>query len=188
MRSIDIWKSRPNWSGAGSRGDLLKFKVDFVNKFVKDYEVSSILDLGCGDLQFASQLIVDKYTGVDIVDHAHPTSIAAKDFTTTISRFDELGDHDDAELCMSIDVLYHILPDEEDYLHATLDNLFSKSRKYVIIYAQDPEDTNLYDNGYHMCNSQWKSYLEKKDVTLIYEQEECMTGTGAKFFAYQVNK
>lgn len=188
MKSINIWKSRPNWSGAGSRGDLLKFKIDFVNKFVKDYEVSSILDLGCGDLHFASQLSVDKYTGVDIVDHVHPTSIAAKDFTTKVSRFDELDDVDGAELCMSIDVLYHILPDEVDYLHAALDNLFIKSTKYILVYAQDPENTTVRDNGNHICNSQWKSYLEEKDVTLIYEQETPMAGSGAKFFAYKVNE
>ena len=188
MRSIDIWKSRPNNSGLGSRGGLLKFKVDFVNKFVKDYGVNSILDLGCGDLQFASQLIVDKYTGVDIVDHAHPKSLAAKDFKTTVSRFDELDEHDDAELCMSIDVLYHILRDEVDYLHATLDNLFNKSTKYILVYAQDPKNTTVSDNGNHICNSQWKSYLEEKNITSIYEQETPMAGSGAKFFAYKVNK
>jgi len=45
MKSINIWKDRPNESGSGSRGNLASFKIDYINKFIKDNEINYINDV-----------------------------------------------------------------------------------------------------------------------------------------------
>ena len=184
MKSINIWKGRPNKSGSGSRGNLASFKIDYINKFIKDNKIKSILDFGCGDLHISSKLEVDKYFGIDIVDHIHPQIIKAKDYKTTVSRFDEFEHSEKADLCLCMDVLYHILSDELEYLENSINKIVDYSSKYVIIYAQDSYNKSYSDWSGHMNNSPWRQILEKK-VTLISEQDSPLAGTTAKFYVYE---
>ena len=41
LRSIDIWRNRPNKSGSGSRGKLATFKINYINKFIIIYAQDS---------------------------------------------------------------------------------------------------------------------------------------------------
>jgi Methionine biosynthesis protein MetW len=57
--SGDYWESRyraGGTSGAGSYGLLAAFKADFINAFVTDNGIASVLDLGCGDGNLLSLL------------------------------------------------------------------------------------------------------------------------------------
>lgn len=186
MYSINYWKGRANWSGAGSRGALLDFKTNFVNNFIKDNEVSSVLDFGCGDMHFAKQLSVDEYVGVDIVDRAIPSDVASKNFKLVVKRFDEVQEDREFDLCMAIDVLYHIVRGEEDYLESLLDNMILHSSKYLLIYAQD-SDQNILGESEHVYNCPWKKLMRERNVELIYEQESPEPGSAAKFYAFKVN-
>jgi len=92
-------------------------------------------------------------------------------------------------MTMCIDVLYHILGEEQDYMRATVDKLFEKADKLIVIYAQDscnpPEN---FGRGAHLYNSEWRQYLESKydaGINLVYQQKECMPRSGAKFFVYE---
>lgn len=186
MKSIEIWKKRPNFSGDGSRGKLATFKADFVNNFIEENNIESIIDFGCGDLQNAKLLKVKEYLGIDIVHHAHPPDILAKQFNTIVSRFDEFSADKKADLCLCMDVLYHILEDEQEYLEKTLNKIIECSKKYFIIYAQDSyQDDSVLQYRGHLHNSPWRQILETKNVELIREQEKCEPGTSARFFIYQ---
>lgn len=189
MYSINYWKTRANFSGNGSRGDLLRFKINFLNEFIKDNNISSILDFGCGDLHLARELNVDEYVGLDIVERPKPQNVASKSFTLKIKRFDEVSEQRSFDLCMSIDVFFHILKDEEDYLKAYIDNMVNHSSKFVIIYAHDSDDPNAVIQAVgakHVFNSNWKKFIRaQSNLKLIYEQTSCHEGSFAKFFVFE---
>src|SRR6187549_2009572 len=59
--SENYWKRRYNkggTSGAGSYGYLAEFKAEFLNNFVRDHKVQSVIEFGCGD---GNQLKLSKY-------------------------------------------------------------------------------------------------------------------------------
>jgi len=186
MKSIEIWRKRPSISGIGSRGSLADFKANFINDFVKEKKINKIIDFGCGDLYNASLFNVKEYLGIDIVDHQIPENVLAQTFKTLNMRFDQVELDKGSDLVICLDVLYHILKDELEYLKITLEKIVEISNDYIIIYAQDSMDTKFnYLYSEHLYNSPWRQILEEKNVKLIYEQEKCKPGTTAKFFIYQ---
>ena len=95
-----------------------------------------------------------------------------------------------ADVVLSLDVLYHILGDEQDYMVRTMDKMMEKTDKFLIIYAQDSRNTDRFDIEYksHLYNSKWFQYMEnKKDFELMYEQEEPFdkSVSSAQFFVYR---
>jgi len=188
MQSIEFWKKRYQTggnSGAGSESDLKNFKVNFINEFVQSKNIESILDFGHGDLRIAKELIVDNYTGIDIFNPPNDYNLNLVNV-----KFDEYYGNS-AELVICLDVLYHILEPEQEYMRKSIDKMFEKSDKYVIIYAQDSRD-NKFDTMYrnHLYNSKWFQHIEysHKEAKLIYEQESSQHGTTAKFFVYEKMK
>ena len=71
----NIWGNNLNsqYSGSSGDGSTIEFNkdtyVNFVQNFIKDYGIKSVVDLGCGDFRCGS-LIYDelnvKYTGYDL--------------------------------------------------------------------------------------------------------------------------
>lgn len=183
MRSIDLWKKRyqnNGTSGAGSANYLKDFKVSFLNQFIKSKNINSVLDFGHGDLQIAKEIKVDNYTGIDIFDPPNDCNLNLLNV-----KFDEYNG-DSAELVICLDVLYHILEEEQEYLKRSIDRMFEKSDKYVIIYAQDSRDNKFDTMTQHLYNSKWIQYIESsQEIKLIYEQEKPESGTSAKFFIYE---
>jgi SAM-dependent methyltransferase len=144
--SGEYWEARyrtGGTSGAGSYGRLAQFKADFVNNFVADNMVASVLDLGCGDGNLLSLLNLPAYTGVDI----SPTILAR-----CADRFDDrpnyaflLPDHLNstapAELSLSIDVIFHLTEDTVYERH--MRDLFGHATRFVIVYASNYDNTWL---------------------------------------------
>ena len=189
MRSLNYWRGRANYSGSGSRGNLLAFKLKFINNFIKDHGIESVLDFGCGDMHFASKIEVDYYKGIDIVDRKIPSQVRAKKFELSVNRFDEVDEGREFDLCTSIDVLYHLLEEEQAYLDSCLDKMINHSSRYLLIYAQDSDikDTLGHPQS-HLYNCPWKNLIRTKNVELIYEQDKPEPGTSAKFYAFKVSK
>ena len=185
LRSIGIWKNRPNRSGSGSRGSLAKFKIDYINNFIEENNIESMIDFGCGDLQVSSQFNVGNYLGIDIIEHKYPENIKAKKFKTIVSRFDNFSHGERVELCTCLDVLYHILSDEAEYLKNSIQNIINHSSRYIIIYAQDSHNRSYNNWTNHMNNSPWRQIIESHGLKLISEQEEPKSGSTAKFFIYE---
>jgi hypothetical protein len=65
------WGGQPGefFSGEGSSGPLAHAYVELIGRFVREHNVHTIVDLGCGDFRIGQQVAehVDKYVGVDIV-------------------------------------------------------------------------------------------------------------------------
>jgi SAM-dependent methyltransferase len=123
-------------SGVGSYDKFAIFKAEFLNEFVLERNVESVIELGCGDGNNLRYFNFKNYIGYDI-------SSTAINFCNEIFK----GDKDKhfalfrenikerAELSMSLDVIYHLIEDEvfENYMN----NLFNTSQKFVIIYSSN---------------------------------------------------
>lgn len=182
MRSIEIWQARyanKEGSGAGSRESLLEFKAGFLNAFFEENEVRSVTDFGHGDLEVAKLLRVPRYVGVDIFDPPDPPLGLA----LVRSRFDEYrGLPTDVVVCL--DVLYHILKGEEDYLRASLGRMVETAERFLVVYAQDSRLDHPWDG--HMHNSPWlQDLLARPSLRLVHEQAEPAPGSAAKFFIFR---
>jgi hypothetical protein len=172
----DYWNERYNAgfsSGKGSYGDLATFKSEIVNDFVRKNSVQTVIEFGCGDGNQLKLMQYQKYLGLDVASSAikNCTTIFFDDdsksfFLYNPDLFVNKGFvHSDLVICL--DVLYHILP-EDDYIK-TLDDIFSCSDKYVILYT----DTKIFEkksylNDSHICHRNTLLYLKKySDFELI---------------------
>lgn len=128
-------------SGAGSYGCLADFKAEVINDFVSSENILSVMEFGCGDGNQLSLACYPRYTGFDISEHALQrckkmyASDPTKDFCPV-----EHWNGQQAELVLSLDVLYHLI--EDDVFEKYMDTLFNASSRFVIIYASNDEKLN----------------------------------------------
>lgn len=71
-----LWGENPNdgadfYSGTGSYGDIAHEYINCINNFIKEKNITSITDIGCGDFKIGSQIaernLQVKYTACDVV-------------------------------------------------------------------------------------------------------------------------
>jgi SAM-dependent methyltransferase len=140
--SPDYWEKRyasGGNSGDGSYGRLSTFKAVVINDFLKAENITSAVELGCGDGHQLSIINYPKYTGLDI----SPSIIEAckkkfqedksKSFIVYKPGLSTSAGFEKSELALSLDVLYHVV-EKEVYINY-LKDLFSLATKYVIFYS-----------------------------------------------------
>lgn len=123
-------------SGAGSSRKLAEYKAEVVNDFVKDYNVTTVIEYGCGDGNQLRLARYPSYLGFDV----SPKAIAscnrffrdqdAKDFKLMKDYAGET-----AQLTLSLDVIYHLT--EDDTFRSYMRRLFDSSERFVIIYSSN---------------------------------------------------
>jgi SAM-dependent methyltransferase len=67
--SVDYWIKRYKTggnSGAGSYNRLAEFKAEVVNSFVKNNNVQTVIEFGCGDGNQLKYLDIPHYLGYDV--------------------------------------------------------------------------------------------------------------------------
>lgn len=143
--SADYWERNyqsGGTSGNGSYGELARRKADFLNGFVRENDVKSVIEFGCGDGHQLSLAAYPRYIGLDISRTAIGLCRGRFDEDPTKSFFLYDGtcfvDHARifaADLAISLDVIYHLV--EDPVFEAYLDHLFAAGRRYVIIYSTD---------------------------------------------------
>ncbi len=134
-------------SGPGSYGELAAFKAEILNSFVQTHSVASVVEFGCGDGRQLALARYPAYLGLDVSRAAIEACIARfrDDATKSFLWYDplrtaNLASFVSGELTLSLDVVYHLLEDE---IYARyLRDLFSTSRRYVIVYSSDREGSN----------------------------------------------
>lgn len=136
--SVDYWErryQRGGTSGAGSYNRLAEFKAEFLNLFVEEHHIRSIVEFGCGDGAQLSLARYPDYLGIDV----SPTAITMckKRFANDPSKRFKLADSTPVigDLALSLDVIYHLVEDAvfEAYMHA----LFAAAGRYVIVYSSN---------------------------------------------------
>jgi SAM-dependent methyltransferase len=123
-------------SGAGSYGADRAHKSAVINAVVDDHAVQSLIDFGCGDGSQLQDLRITRYLGFDVSLAA--LSICRQRYAERHNfSFREAGSYagEQAELALSLDVLYHLVEDTV-YL-AYLDRLFGAAERLVLIYSSN---------------------------------------------------
>jgi len=183
-------------SGAGSYGRLAEFKAEVLNRFVREQNVQTVIEFGCGDGNQLSLACYPHYIGVDVSPTA--VSLCQKRFSTAenlkfLTLSDYLGKEEcrpDAELSLSLDVIYHLV--ENDVFDKYMATLFNAATRYVIIYSSN--EARPYQAGHHVRHRKFHDWIEKNrnDWTLVrhipnkYPYEEGNGDTSfADFFFYE---
>ncbi|NVD29028.1 class I SAM-dependent methyltransferase [Parasphingorhabdus flavimaris] len=182
-------------SGEGSYGALSKYKAEFINSFVAEKNISSIIEFGCGDGNQASLFTFAKYTGIDISEKCVESckALLGKRGYEFIVLEDYLADEVEEafDLALSLDVVYHLVEDE--IYNAYISKLFKSSSRYVLVYASN---FNSFDpNLPHVRHREFSRDVELAfpDWTLVeteknpYEKphDSKVYGSFAKFHLFE---
>jgi len=95
-------------SGHGSRGEIRDYKRDIIAKTMQDHGLTSVIDLGCGDIEIIRELDIPRYRGVDLSE-----VVVERNKTLRSDWIFEAGDitavdtSDDWGLTLCLDVLIH---------------------------------------------------------------------------------
>lgn len=149
-------------SGAGSYRHLAKFKADTLNSFIKDNDIASLVEIGCGDGNQLSLLEISSYTGIDVSETIIRKNRElfcddrSKVFYHTSERNLYTAKH--YELAISLDVIFHLIEDKV-YVEYMAD-LFNIADKFVIIYSSNHEEI-----------SPWPEYRHRKFTRYVMENE-----------------
>lgn len=131
-------------SGAGSYDRLAEFKAEIINEFIKNNKVYSVFDFGCGDGNQLKLLNLPNYIGVDVSKYIIQKCKQkfAQDPTKQFYQTSNMPVACKANLCLSLDVIYHLVEDEvfNQYMH----KMFDSSDAFVCIYSCNFDDKDNY--------------------------------------------
>jgi len=139
--SASYWEKRyrnGGNSGSGSYNKLSLFKAEVLNDFVKQNEIQTIIEYGCGDGSQLSLFEFPFYTGFDVSNSA--LLLCKNLFSNDATKiFKNMTDYrnETAQLTLSLDVIYHLV--ENSVFNNYMDILFDSSEKYVIIYSSNTD-------------------------------------------------
>lgn len=158
--STSYWEHRyaqGGTSGRGSAGALARFKAEQVNRLVREHDVNTVLELGCGDGQQLDLLEIPDYVGVDV----SPTAVEAchRQFADIPGRrFFVAGEETlpRAEMSLSMQVLLHLV--EDDVFDRYMRDLFGSATRLVVIADADTE----YDSAWpHQRFRQFTAWIDQ---------------------------
>ena len=177
-------------SGGGSHGALAAAKASFLNSFVAEKKVVSVIEFGCGDGSQLSLASYPQYIGLDVSRTA--IELCKKRFADDRAKSFFLYDGEcfvdnaglfKSDLAISLDVIYHLV--EDNVFETYTRDLFNASTKYVIAYTSGHEVPGTAPHVRHRTFSSWvESNLPL--WRLMQEVPGPNSGPGrADFFVYQ---
>ncbi|GJL79450.1 MAG: hypothetical protein NPINA01_24390 [Nitrospinaceae bacterium] len=199
--SGDFWETRYSLggnSGQGSYGKFAKFKAEVLNDFVEKNEILSVIEFGCGDGNQLSLSSYPQYTGLDVSPTA--LSLCREKFSEDKSKsfflyspacFVDRQKVFQADLGLSLDVIYHLV--EDDVFSAYMNHLFGAAKRFVIIYSSDIEGKGG-THARHVRHRNFSKQVSERftDWELIEKINNPYPGTGdfgqgsfADFFIFQ---
>jgi SAM-dependent methyltransferase len=147
-------------SGPGSYGILADAKARFLNTFVRENSVRSIVEFGCGDGHQLSLAEYPRYVGLDVSRSA--IALCRRRFSTDPAKSFFLYDGEAfvdraglfrSDLAMSLDVVYHLVEDAIFEIYLT--HLFAAGQRYVIVYSSNTEIQGTAPHVRHRCFTRW---------------------------------
>jgi SAM-dependent methyltransferase len=147
------------FSGPCDNRVATEFKSSFLNSFVQDHSITSVIEWGSGDGELLRHIRYRSYIGVDVSrsvvercrrDYVH-------DVTKRFFALDEIRMDTNccAELALSLDVIYHLV--EDLVYHAYMVNLFASATRFVVISAWDVGTDQPVTGGHvrHRAFGKW---------------------------------
>ncbi|HEV8082403.1 MAG TPA: class I SAM-dependent methyltransferase [Chitinophagaceae bacterium] len=177
-------------SGPGSYGNPALYKSGILNKFVAENEIEKVIEFGCGDGNQLKLFHFPSYIGLDVSKTAIEKCIAIFKndaskcfFLYNPKRFDNESANFKACLCLSLDVIYHLL--EDDVFEMYMQHLFRSSTNFVIIYAWDVDGKK----NLHVRHRKFTRWTEEniKEWSLVQTIENKSNDPLCDFFIYKKN-
>jgi SAM-dependent methyltransferase len=160
--SQEYWRRRYRAggdSGRGSYGKFAAFKADVLNEFVREHDVGSVIEFGCGDGSQLALAEYPRYAGYDVSDAAIELCRArfAGDATKTFAPMSDYAG-EQAELALSLDVIYHLVEDAvfDDHMRV----VFGAGQRFVIVYSTNDEELRPSDRA-HVRHRNFTSWIEQ---------------------------
>jgi protein O-GlcNAc transferase len=193
--SSQYWETRYQQqgnSGAGSYNNLALFKAEIVNAFIKQHNMSSVIESGCGDGNQLTLAEYEEYIGFDI-SHTVINHCRTKFQNDHSKQFIHLSEYSTqtADLTLSLDVIYHLVEDDvfEEYMRL----LFTAASEFVITYSSN--ETN-YPGAAHVKHRRFTDWIESELATswqqiktiknkYPYDPENTKQTSVADFFVFQ---
>ena len=186
--SANYWERRykdGGNSGDGSYGSLADFKADVLNSFVESNQIKSVIDFGCGDGNQTKLANYPNYLGFDVSQKAieNCKKIFSDDNKKVFMLMKDYNG-EEAELAISLDVIYHLI--EDQVFHDYMQLLFNASQKYVIIYSSNYD--LKYESNSHMRHREFTKWISTycdnwhliRNIEQKYPQR-----TSAEFYIYK---
>lgn len=160
--SSDYWEQRyrsGGTSGDGSYGNLALFKAQVINEFVREHDIDSVIEFGCGDGNQLRLAHYPKYVGLDV----SPAAVAmcrekfAQDKTKSFYLIHE-WDGKRADLALSLDVIYHLT--EDAVFERYMTDLFRSADRYIIIYSSNHDDPDT--GAAHVRHRAFSDWVRKQ--------------------------
>jgi hypothetical protein len=144
-------------SGKGSYGEYAAEKARFLNAFVAEHGVDSVIEFGCGDGSQLSLATYPSYLGLDVSQAAVARCRArfASDGSKEFMLVDDYAGQQ-ADLSLSLDVVYHLVEDAVFDRH--MRQLFAAGRRYVIVYSTN---TDKESRGAHVRHRRFTDWVER---------------------------
>jgi hypothetical protein len=166
---IDYWENRyatGGTSGKGSQGALAQEKATTVNLLLRQYEITSVLDIGSGDGVVASMIEAEDYLGVEPSRTARGLARARN----PLRSFVPLDAAEPRDAHLSLDVLHHLTDDTAYREHMAL--LFSAHR-LVIVWVPPWTDTptashSLHRQWWHDVPAGWLRHPDSTGMATVY--------------------
>ena len=191
--SATFWERkyrRGETSGPGSYGALGTGKAEFLNAFVRENGIRSVIEFGCGDGHQLSLAEYPRYVGLDV----SPTAIGlckamfAEDSAKSFFLYDGSCFVDragifSADLAISLDVIYHLV--EDATFETYMGHLFAASDRFVVVYSTDSEAADGASHVRHRRFTAWvdENYPQWRLAEVVQGPN---TGPGrADFFVYE---
>ena len=156
--SSDYWDRRYKAggnSGAGSYNRLAEFKASFLNRFVVQNQITSVIEFGCGDGAQLKLAHYPSYVGVDVSEKAVEMcrNLFAGDKSKRFLQSDAVTSGLVADLSLSLDVIYHLV--EDSIYDAYMRQLFESARKFVIAYSSNMDQDCPQKHVRHRQFTRW---------------------------------
>jgi hypothetical protein len=182
--------ARGGTSGGGSYGALALGKAEFLNTFVREHNVQSVTEFGCGDGNQLSLAGYPRYVGLDVSRTAVGLCKRrfSDDATKSFFLYDGASFADRAglfvaDLAISLDVIYHLIEDQIYELYMA--HLFAAGDRYVVVYATN---TLMRGTAPHVRHRRFSSWVDDNcpEWRLAQVTHGPDSGPGrADFFVYE---
>ncbi len=191
--SGQYWESRykaGGTSGPGSYGKLMQFKAEIINDFIVEHQVQSVIEFGCGDGNQVRFGNYPTYLGFDVSRKA--VAICQRKFRgDTSKQFRHTSEYrgEQAEVALSLDVVYHL--SEDEVYQSYMDQLFHAATRSVIVYASnhDEQSPQAYLRHRHFTpyvELNFPEWTLMKHIPNRYPPSAVSWGSFADFYVYKM--
>lgn len=148
---------------------MANFKAYEINKLIKEHDLSTCIEFGCGDGNQLQYFQVEDYLGLDVSKTA--VNMCKKKYALdTSKKFKLVKEYsgEKAELVLSLEVLFHIV--EHNLWEKYIFQLFDAATNFVVIFSANIDSG---DYAEHIKVRKFTDFINKNisDFTLYKKIE-----------------